>query len=490
MSKLSDLELFSFFLDKIELFEFIKKGDRKEKIRDLLNELREKENELNNSTEELRYIPIAQQEKIKNTKKLWELLLKEAIYCLRVNDEEDENEFKQDFGLIETKKYFDEFSNFEEVLYGSVRYYRDHSLHVLRVFLTGCFILLDISNSIDFNSIEIFGETKSKEIKITMEEKQAIWTIIALTHDLGYPIEKIDEINQKIKGIIKYYGSSGIEEFKYHLPLQNQNLNDFILKFISSKLVIIENSSKIGDLDKNVRFYTGIQNKYYLKFAKAFEKFSHGIMSCILLMKHLVYFKESDYTHSILNGFSSIRDAKQFLIRNSILRSIASHDNDDIYHIYPNNFLFLLTFCDEMQEWDRPYIEIRFKQSDKINIKKFENDNISYIKKYYVDKRGLGIKILENFSRSIKKYIKLFRSGPDSEFRPFNFEFILNIYNEDFSKDLIKFRYPPNKKPEAKDLIHNDECIDKILEFIESEYKEELEGITQLIGRINESLDN
>jgi len=46
-------------------------------------------------------------------------------------------------------------------------------------------------------------------------------------------------------------------------------------------------------------------------------------------MKHLVYFKESDYSHSELNALDE-RDAIQFFIRRTILRSIASHDNEDI----------------------------------------------------------------------------------------------------------------------------------------------------------------
>lgn len=166
---------------------------------------------------------------------------------------------------MKQRNYFKEFSDFEEVLYGSIKYYRDHSIHIIRVFLTGFYLLLT-SQDINFGTIKIFGEEQITNNKITTEEKQAIWTLIALTHDLGYPIQKIDKINEKIKQIIKYYGTSGIEEFKYHLPLQNQNLNDFILKFISSKLIINEKKGKLEIRE----YFTTIQNKYYLKFAKAF----------------------------------------------------------------------------------------------------------------------------------------------------------------------------------------------------------------------------
>jgi hypothetical protein len=483
MIELSDLDLVRFFLDNFEDVKFII-SDKKSKIKEKLKEIKNNEKKLEKYVEKGRFIPKEQQEKTKLMQELWELLLKEAIYCLRFEDEKDENEFKQDFGLIETKKYFKEFSDFEEVLYGSIKYYRDHSLHVIRVFLTG-FYLLHNFNDICFSSIIIHGEDKLYESEINEIERHAIWAIIALTHDLGYPLQKIDEINKKIKGIIKYYGTSGIEEFKYTLPLQNQNLNDFILKFISSKLIIEKNNKTIEK--EHFKYFTVIQNKYYLKFAKAFEGFSHGIMSCILLMKHLVYFKESDYTHDIFNGFSNERDAKQFLIRKAILRSIASHDNDDIYHIHPNTFLFILTFCDELQEWDRPFKEIRFEETNKIEIRNFQMNKISYNKKSYTNPLELNNQILENYSRTIKKYIKLFRSGPDSHKRRFTFIFTLTIYNGENSLELIEFRYPPKEKPQIINLLNQKDYIDLILEYIENDYKEFVE-FNSFIEEINQGI--
>jgi len=486
---LEDKVLFSYFKNYLNDVKFVLKEESKGKIKSILKDILEYEKELSSRKEngELsRVIPSYLQKKLRRIQDLWEILIKEAIYCLRHKDPVDKNEFKQDFGIIEIKQYFKLFSDFEDMLYGSDKYYRDHSLHVIRVFLLG-FYLLNKSNNINFLNIKIFHSEKLGDEEFSIEEKQAIWTLIALTHDLGYPLEKIDKINSKVKDLIKFFGPSDIEEFKYHLPLQNQILNDFILKFISSKLV----------QDEQNNYLTIIQNKYYLKFAKAFENFKHGIMSCILLMKHLVYFKESDYSHSFLNYLTK-RDVKQFLIRKTILRSIASHDNDDIYHIAPNNFLFTLVFCDDLQEWDRPSDIYRISDSNKIKILKFNDNEISYAQYYdFSEDENFTRKIIDESARKIKRYIKLFRSGPDSDKRTFTFKFVVNVNNGSSHYETLTFEYPPNTIPIVSILINNKHkkknYIYEIIEYIEDNYNRNNEIINEIIKKIDEkfrSLNN
>jgi len=486
---LSDKMLIKSFKESLDNAKFITRKPIKKKIKEnlkVLLELEIKIEERRSKQEDIGFISKELQSKIDVIHKLWELLIKEAIYCLRDRDSEDVNAFKQDFGIIEVKEYFEKFSKFEEVLYGTDRYYRDHSLHVFRVFLLGFHLLnhelypgLEIN--IIFKSIEIPHSVQLKNVSISPEEKQAIWTLIALSHDLGYPLEKIDKINDKIRKIIEYYGPSGIEEFKYHLPLQNQILNDFILKFISSKLIQDNTESK---------FLTVIQNKYYLKFAKAFENFSHGIMSCILLMKHLVYFKESDYSHSFKNPLDE-RDAKQFLIRKTILRCIASHDNEDIYHIQPNNFSFLLTICDNLQEWDRPRITHRFEHPTEVIINNFSMNEISYeIQFQSSEVFEFSLESMKTFARMIRKYIKLFRSGPKSEKRPFTFILSLSIKkNSDTKFPILLFNYQPNTNPEVYiPLIKNEKnnYLESFLNFIEN--GDDSEEIINLVKSINNNL--
>lgn len=486
---LDDIFLFDFFLRKIDIKKLFRQNSReiKKKIKELLdNEIKIEKK----SSENLEgFIPKSQQKKIEIIKDLWELLIREAIYCLRNEDNKDTSSFKQDFGIIEIKHYFEKFSEFEEVLHGTDRYYRDHSLHVIRVFFLGFYLLSSnlseiAGTEINFKSIKILPSKLLKNECLSLEEIQAIWILIALTHDLGYPIEKIEHINKKITGLISYYGPSGIEEFKYHLPLQNQFLNDFILKFISSKLTQKQNENE---------YYTVIQNKYYLKFAKAFENFSHGIMSCILLMKHLVYFKESDYSHSGLSPLDK-RDAIQFFIRRTILRSIASHDNEDIYHIYPDNFLFILTFCDDLQEWDRPRVTSRFQKSEKILVPEFNSQNI-YFEKHIMLSEEIRIsrEHFEAFARNVRRYIKLFRSGPDSNERPFTFTFkIKGKINENNLIDIFSFEYHPKKAPFIEIPLINfkaQNLLEIFLDYIRRDFIID-EKIESLINDLNKSLES
>lgn len=484
---LDDEFLINFILKEFKNLKFLKRKENANLIKNKLKKLSENEKKIIDKIVSEKwegFIPKSQQLKIEIIKELWELFLREALYCLRSNDPKDPSSFKQDFGLIEIKQYFEKFSEFEEVLHGTDRYYRDHSLHVVRVFFLGFYLLTSIlskteETDINFNSIEIF-DYELKDHKLKIEEIQSIWVIIALTHDLGYPIEKIDQINEKITGLIKYFGPSGIEEFKYRSPLQNQFLNDFILKFISSKLA--------RNKDKE-NYCTVIQNKYYLKFAKAFENFSHGIMSCILLMKHLVYFKESDYSHSNFNALDE-RDAIQFSIRKTILRSIASHDNEDIYHIFPNNYLFLLTFCDDLQEWDRPRITNRFQKSEKILVNRFDTEIISFENHLMLSKDS---KITEghliSFARNVKKYVKLIRSGPDSNKRTFIFKYNLNVKIEDQLFEIFSFQYPPEKDPFVHIPLLNsdDDFIKLFLDFVRANYEVD-EGILRLLEKLNSQL--
>lgn len=79
-------------------------------------------------------------------------------------------------------------------------------------------------------------------------------------------------------------------------------------------------------------------------------------MSSLLISKALVYFLESDLSHDIQKPLSK-EDARQFLIRREILRAIAAHTCQDIYHLTFNTSSFLLYIVDEMQCWGRPTFE-------------------------------------------------------------------------------------------------------------------------------------
>lgn len=79
------------------------------------------------------------------------------------------------------------YIQFESMLYGSNKYYRDHVIPVFRTWLLGMDCLL--KNNGDYTRRIIIDEAK-----VNILEKMSIWSMIAMTHDLGYPFEKAQEI--------------------------------------------------------------------------------------------------------------------------------------------------------------------------------------------------------------------------------------------------------------------------------------------------------
>jgi hypothetical protein len=321
------------------------------------------------------------QDNLKQLKKLWKSLLIDSICILKVNDSRekiyydsanniqkfldnfDDIRLTSSYGIDDIARYFDDFIDFESVLYGTDSHYRDHVDHVLQVWAIGVnliahnkFELFDdytVDNDYDFH-FEIPNE-KNKNV-ITNSELWAIWTVIALCHDLGYPIEKTAKINIQAKKIIGHFGNMNFSELNYSFDIFNSFLVDKFLNLISSKAIRKNPDQKS---DKEIKI-TEIQTKYRDKFSKSLEDYKHGIFSSLLLFKNLTYFLESDYYISGDN--LSEEDLRQFYIRKEILRSIASHTCPKIYHLSLNTLSFLLILCDELQEWNRPKFDVLIKR--------------------------------------------------------------------------------------------------------------------------------
>ena len=82
-----------------------------------------------------------------------------------------------------------------------------------------------------------------------------MWTIVALCHDLGYPLEKASKINQKVKNIVAHFGCKDFVELNFKFDIPNTPLIEKFLKIISSKTI------KDGE-----NYHTEVQQKYYDKF--------------------------------------------------------------------------------------------------------------------------------------------------------------------------------------------------------------------------------
>jgi len=387
-------------------------------------------------------VPLFKQKEI--LLEIWPKLIGSAIVYLKSEDiREKYGHDDEDYGVDKLTKTINSFTDFESVFYGADEYYRDHISHMFRVFLLGQRIFTDY---LKFDDIKI--SKFDSDIQISKNEKEAMWCIIALSHDIGYGIGKIPKVNEKLRSIVEPYNIHNTTNFGF--SIQNQPLYDFVIKFLSSDIKKIESDPiNVGGITPKPKFINHIQTKYYLKFSNQFEQFGHGIISCILLVKNLVYFLESDFSIE-KRAPLDIDDSKHYLIRRTILRSIASHDCDDIYYWEIPQFPFLLTIIDEMQDWGRPSLPDLFheKVMPKLIVHSFSDKHIQYTQVYDIstvnshnkEKNIISnsFRAMETFYRACTKYRKILRSAVGEDR---NICLILSIEIVDRDEKFIKMKF-------------------------------------------------
>lgn len=422
----------------------------------------------------------------KEIKELWSVLIEKSIICLRYYDDREPfkpkdghstNKEPYAYGVTELKNFFDRYVEYETVLYGSSSYYRDHVIHVFRVWLLGLRQLL-------YNDCDYLERIKiEKGYEVNYLEKLSVWTIIALTHDLGYPLQKSQEIVDKTRMMMKSFVENPLVMMDLSFRGVQNSMNDYVLRFISSKMREIDtNTGLLKDLrnaetkeasktiGKDSRFVARLQPKYYFKFQKSLEHNQHGILSSLIIYKLLLYFLESDYSINEDYIFEP-EDTRQFYLRREILRSIASHTCKDIYQLDLNNFSFLLRLCDDAQEWGRKNISELYvdKTVDydfdgiKIGFSNADNSKVS-IKESYEMSEKLAVKcVLDRFFEQSTTYRDVFRDGQESLRRNFDFEKcdVIKI-NKGANKETYKIKLQITAKERTKIVLSNDDAELKV----------------------------
>ena len=408
-----------------------------------LNELKNKIGDSDDDYEIFRYRDEAN--------KLWIMLLEKAIKCLRYYDErepfKDKSEDKKPkaYGIEDIKNYYKEYGEFERVLYGSSRYYRDHVIHVLRTWLSGIGLLT--KNKGEYLE-KIAIKEKNSSPDINNVEKISMWTIIALTHDLGYPLEKAKGIISVTQNMLAtFIANPDVSvDFAFH-GVQNY-MNDYIVRLMSSKMEesklpvhrdMVEKDKKQEE-EKEKKYYVArLQSKYYFKFQKSLERNSHGILSTLIIYKLLTYFLESDYSVNEDYYFNE-EECRQFYIRREILRAIASHTCNEVYQMYMGSFSFLLRICDDTQEWGRKNIsELYVKSKQKYELKDIgidfgdsdQGNTCTVQEEITVQDREDAVSLIRRFREQALVYVTIFRDGQDTSRRDFSFVRKLTIKTDD-----------------------------------------------------------
>ncbi|MBR6524887.1 MAG: hypothetical protein IKT57_02840 [Clostridia bacterium] len=340
--------------------------------------------------------------------KLWKVLFEAAMT--------DINPDKS--GYDKLFKYFDAYVEFEELIFASDSFYRDHTLHCIWVYFLGEYLtrreefhdlFLDMENlpSTLYALSELFkhGEffdsafsehlSKFKDIETMLHsllaKNESVRCISALTHDLGYPLKKIEKINKSIKKVLPFFSVNNFTDFSFEYGNIQQefvkNFIDFIsrntvikldvsdkddrLVDIFSKIMIINKNGVLCDVNRQALAELTEEEKaiilhstcYSHGFAAPiskqlgywndFEEYRHGIMSAFLLCKNVRAFQSIDY--NALKDDFRYKDSQEFaqiMAVQSILTSITDHTSEQ-FRISSLDTDSYLTFVDEIEEFSR-----------------------------------------------------------------------------------------------------------------------------------------
>lgn len=338
-------------------------------------------------------------EKISHAKKLWKVLFEASMTYID----------KDKRGYDKLFKFFDEYVEFEELIFASDSFYRDHTLHCLWVYFLGEYIcrekqfndLIKDRNQGTKQMKDMYYAVKALDNKAfdsllailengieIFKYDDSIRCVSALTHDLGYPLKKIEKINKAIRNVLPYFAIDDYDEFNFEYSNVDQKYIGEFLDFLSTtiafsssmdesdeavelleKVFIRDGNNLVGAKkdellklsDKEIEILKGVfifklrmlKNKALsLAYNNDFKDYKHGIMSAFLLIKNLKSFNGIRLNEGNDMDFEDVNFA-DVLAKQEILRAVSDHTSSG-YSISsitsPSSFL---TLVDELEEFSR-----------------------------------------------------------------------------------------------------------------------------------------
>jgi len=293
----------------------------------------------------------------KTGKELWERLTGSAL-----NDIKRESK-----GNSQILEYLEAATEFEELLYGLEDHYRDHTLHSLWVYLIGEHLLRDLLPDIHdslnwylYNDIEgdmasyssrLLEDARKKEKDLCRKvnvHRDAIWCIMALCHDLGYSLEKLGKLNDKVKNVLRFVDLPDFQQVGYSLNIEHQFHVSQFLELMAMELWIVPSEDLKNVLVKGFR-----DDSTYWRLCRAFEKKQHGILSAYVVYKILHVFADSWMRGPAEEWGLDDQEALDNIIRGDILFAIAQHEFDFAYLNELHSLADILVLADELEEFSR-----------------------------------------------------------------------------------------------------------------------------------------
>jgi len=312
----------------------------------------------------------------KKGRELWQELASNAI-----NDIEPGSK-----GNSRLFEFLEKATTFEDIIYGLEPYYRDHTLHSLWTYFLGEYIMRVhlpnvhedlnwyIYNDIErehneslqeerkgFHPRELLAQAEKEETDIrdyVFDNRDAIWCVIALCHDLGYSLSKIDALNLKVREVLDFFDLSNFRQIGYALDVEDQYIVSQFLELMALEIRLVPpvyQNSIAGDVIVNP---TVIMKSYrddstYWRLCRAMEAKRHGILSAYLIYKLLGLFSNSSVRGPAEEWGLEYDEVRNNLIYGGILFAITQHDIKYSQLNQMSSLADILILADEIEEFSR-----------------------------------------------------------------------------------------------------------------------------------------
>jgi len=344
------------------------------------------------------------------------------------------------------------------MLFGLDKSYRDHTLHSLWVYLFGHQFIIGMGG---YDKIQIAGQanltfysddgqpifmTGANRIKSNKKHMEAMWALIAILHDMGYPIEVISNKQNKVfDRILEPFAVDFSSIFQMDLgsriSLLHQSLCDLISIVYRPKYLPDEETKKYYKKAENhnsdellliQREPTISKNEAReMEFRIASIEKNHSAWSAILAFKNINYLHNSGY-----HGGGG-RDFLNLLTRSDILYSIVHHTSEEPKDSAINQFQFILLLIDDIEEATRYGRGGRERGlvSDYCDLRWIINESKMMIE---LDYRNYDYEAKHKYNALSKKYkAQILQENEGSKYEVV-IKFIDNSFEEELSMSLVK----------------------------------------------------
>ncbi|MCK4732148.1 MAG: hypothetical protein KAT65_06775 [Methanophagales archaeon] len=312
-------------------------------------------------------------------------------------------------GYDELCRYFDDYIEYENLLFALDKNYRDHTIHSVWVMLLGFYLKENCAVFENINyvigNLQKDDDNLQKTIEIIKKFENPLWCLIALTHDLGYPIEKTRKANAIMAKMITNFGFLRQNDFDYNFTIVHQTAINELLNIISSAVTW----KPEGGYQVGRRVGTRVD------MAKSFERLDHGIMSAYLLQMYIDWICG---TMDIWQGLGNISStshetAAEKTMVITLLGAISAHTNRYSYSHRLNNMDSLLFISDELEEFSRYSRSLETSNWINVNCRtEVQWTKNSFGMNYIFDNRDIGDDIESFFEEKVRKIQNRFELNP------------------------------------------------------------------------------